>query len=124
KKLNSPFYFIGKSFRCTFAPFCKGYVLQKIVSILLLFAFSAQMFSQLGVLAGYELNKEYIIEKFCVNRDNPEMHCDGKCYLKKKLQQDQQRKNSENNINDRMDILLFCSEEKSPLLPVLSSSEY
>lgn len=90
----------------------------------MLFAFSAQMFSQLGVLAGYELNKHYIIEKFCVNRDKPEMHCDGKCYLKKKLQQDQQRKNSESNINNRLDILLFCSEEESPFVPVLNSSKY
>jgi len=89
----------------------KGAVLQKLLSIVLLFAFASQCFSQWGVLAGYELNKSYIAKVLCINRDKPAMHCDGKCYLKKKMQQDQQRKDGENgNVGNKIDILLFCSE--------------
>jgi len=29
----------------------------------------------------YKLRKEFIINNFCVNKDRPELHCDGKCYL-------------------------------------------
>ena len=33
----------------------------------------------------YQLNKKYIAEVLCVNKDKPEMHCNGKCHLKKQL---------------------------------------
>jgi len=33
----------------------------------------------------YEINKKYIAEVLCKNKDRPEMHCNGKCYLKKQL---------------------------------------
>ena len=33
----------------------------------------------------YELNKKYIAEVLCENKDKPEMHCNGKCHLKKQL---------------------------------------
>lgn len=33
----------------------------------------------------YEFSKDYIIENYCVNKDKPELHCDGKCYLAKQL---------------------------------------
>lgn len=39
----------------------------------------------------YHLNKDYIVDKFCENKFRPEMLCDGKCYLAKKLAQRQQQ---------------------------------
>jgi hypothetical protein len=33
----------------------------------------------------YEINKKYIAEVLCENKDKPMMHCNGKCYLKKQL---------------------------------------
>ena len=33
----------------------------------------------------YELNKKYIAEVLCENKDKPEMHCNGHCHLKKQL---------------------------------------
>lgn len=83
------------------------------------------MFSQLGVLAGYELNKDYISKVLCINRDKPEMHCNGQCYLKKKLQENQQRKDGENGTSaNRMDVVLFCPGEKPLLQADLKSSAY
>lgn len=35
----------------------------------------------------YAANYDYIVEKLCVNKDKPEMHCNGKCYLTKKMAQ-------------------------------------
>lgn len=29
----------------------------------------------------YAVNKDYIAEVLCINREKPEMECDGKCYL-------------------------------------------
>lgn len=33
----------------------------------------------------YEINKKYIAEVLCENKDKPMIHCNGKCYLKKQL---------------------------------------
>jgi hypothetical protein len=33
----------------------------------------------------YSFNKTIIISKFCENKTKPQMHCEGKCHLKKEL---------------------------------------
>ena len=33
----------------------------------------------------YQINKKYIAEVLCENKDKPKMHCNGKCHLKKQL---------------------------------------
>lgn len=37
------------------------------------------------VVAGYQLNYEYYSQELCENKDQPELHCDGKCMLAKQL---------------------------------------
>ena len=39
----------------------------------------------LGLCAYYEINKKMIADKLCVNKNNPTLHCNGKCYLSKQL---------------------------------------
>lgn len=34
----------------------------------------------------YALNKDYIAEFLCINKDKPEMACGGKCHLMKQLE--------------------------------------
>ncbi|MFC6190975.1 hypothetical protein ACFP1I_05165 [Dyadobacter subterraneus] len=33
----------------------------------------------------FEIRREYIVKNLCINRNRPQLHCDGKCYLAKKL---------------------------------------
>lgn len=35
----------------------------------------------------YAINYDYISKVLCINKDKPEMHCNGKCQLMKKLEQ-------------------------------------
>lgn len=37
------------------------------------------------VYLDYELRKEYIMANLCVNRENPIVVCEGKCYLAEKI---------------------------------------
>ena len=39
----------------------------------------------MGFLFYFSLNKEFIIQEYCVNKAVAELKCDGKCYLKKGL---------------------------------------
>jgi hypothetical protein len=35
----------------------------------------------------WKINQELITQKYCVNKDKPMLHCVGKCYLMKKMNQ-------------------------------------
>lgn len=39
------------------------------------------------IVVNYELKKAEITEMFCINKDRPEMACQGKCHLKKQLRE-------------------------------------
>lgn len=39
-----------------------------------------------GQVLYYQLNIDYIIETYCVNKEEPELQCNGKCHLAKQLQ--------------------------------------
>ena len=38
-----------------------------------------------GHIAYYQLNIDYITEKFCENKEKPQLQCNGKCHLAKEL---------------------------------------
>lgn len=43
------------------------------------------VFRPLVPLVEYAVNYDYISEVLCINKSNPKLHCNGKCYLKKQL---------------------------------------
>lgn len=55
-------------------------------------------------LANYVINQDYIAEFLCINKDKPELECNGKCYLAKELK--------------------AASEEKEKNLPAIAMEEY
>lgn len=59
--------------------------MKRLISIFLLLSLCSQYFIQTGFVSWFELNKEMIVKTLCINKDQPEMHCDGKCFLKKEL---------------------------------------
>lgn len=43
--------------------------------------------SRMVVFTGFQLNKNFIASKLCENRDKAWMHCEGKCFLAKKMKE-------------------------------------
>lgn len=64
------------------------------------------------VYLDFELRKEYIIKNLCENRFKPQLHCDGKCYLAKRLQ-----KVAENDARNETENKLTASK-KSLKIPL------
>lgn len=60
---------------------------KRLIAVCLLIALIGSGFSQVAVYAGFQLNQDYIVKNLCVNRNRPEMHCNGRCYLMSKLKQ-------------------------------------
>lgn len=60
-------------------------MLKKIALYILLIAFSFRPIYYVSNVLYYQLNIDYIIENYCVNKEKPELQCNGKCHLAKQL---------------------------------------
>ena len=70
-------------------------MLRRVISLFLLLAVISANFSRLYVFAGFGLNQKYIAANLCENRSRPWLHCDGKCYLMKKVKQAEEKEKNE-----------------------------
>jgi hypothetical protein len=61
--------------------------MKRVISIALILLMSAQSFYKLGVITYFQLNREFIAEFLCINKEQPITMCQGQCFLKKHLQQ-------------------------------------
>lgn len=65
------------------------------------------------MFSNYLLNKELITNKFCENKAKPKLKCNGKCHLKKQLNEQENREGqSKNVIKEINEIQLFFNIEK------------
>nr|WP_293838260.1 hypothetical protein [uncultured Arsenicibacter sp.] len=91
--------------------------MRQLIIYMLLVAVLLPVISPWGTIAYYQLNKEYIARVLCENRDKPQLHCDGKCYLAKRLkaQQDKQDKETTERVQKVPVLQLFCADMGSYL---------
>ncbi|MBK9511602.1 MAG: hypothetical protein IPO04_20235 [Cytophagaceae bacterium] len=68
---------------------------KKILSITLLIALAIKLLMAPAIFLDYQLRKDFIVKNYCVNKNRPEMHCDGKCYLAKQLKKAQEKEEKE-----------------------------
>lgn len=72
--------------------------LKTALSILLLSILISQPALKIGVIICWKINQKYIVENHCINRKQPEKHCDGKCYLSKQLQNVEERDDAQQQL--------------------------
>ena len=93
--------------------------MNKLFVFLLIVGIGFQSVGKLLVLAWYQVNKTYIAQKLCENRNKPKMHCNGKCQLRKKMQQLDQESPSNSSVPvkiDKIAILEFLLPENQASL--------
>jgi hypothetical protein len=108
---------------CSFNSIFAAAMSRNLLAFTLIFALLIANCTQLFVYAGFEMNQKYISTELCINRDKPQMHCNGKCYLMRKLKQAEQKEKAHENENQRP-ILQPCilGEKISLTVPVLAIS--
>ena len=85
-------------------------VFRTSIAILLLLSFFVQTFQQAFTVFEFYVNQSYIASKLCENRFRPMLHCDGKCILAKKLQQEEKKdqQNPERKLENKVEVF-SCS---------------
>ncbi|PWJ60495.1 hypothetical protein CLV98_101679 [Dyadobacter jejuensis] len=69
--------------------------MRTVIAYVLLFAVMLPMLSPWGTIAYFHINRSYIAKVLCENRDRPKLNCNGKCYLAKKLKEQQDKRDKE-----------------------------
>jgi len=54
------------------------------------------------IISAFYINRDYIAQYLCENRDAPQLHCQGTCVLMKKMKKarEDEKKNTENKIKE------------------------
>ena len=79
----------------------------KHIAILFLFlALFVQTFHKALIVSGYYTNTEAYAKK-CINKAKPQLHCNGKCQMMKKLKQEDKKdqQNPVRRINNQEEVL-------------------
>jgi hypothetical protein len=82
--------------------------LKQTGAILLLVLMLAQTFSKCWMVVGFVLNQRTIAATLCENRNKPNSSCQGKCYLRKQLANEERQENAPlgNSAKEKFEVLL------------------
>ena len=93
-----------------------------IVVPILLFLVATQAFSKWVLLLEFAWNRDYIAATLCENRAKPNLHCGGKCQLRKKMTADEKQQNPAQNPSGKSAFqeVLFTATMTVPVLQQLA----
>lgn len=81
--------------------------------VVLLIAFVLQSFSQVLIMGDYLINiQDYIAS--CVNKDKPEMHCNGQCQMAEKMQEENNNDKNNPQTNLEISVVYFVADFYAP----------
>lgn len=85
--------------------------MKKILAYFILSIFTLISLQQVVLLGAFFLNQDYIIDKFCINKNEPELKCNGKCHLKDVMSKtSEQTEESRTSIVSSIIFPVFYSE--------------
>lgn len=96
-------------------------MINRLIAITLLLALISTNLSRFFIYVEFKANQKYIAAALCENRDKPQMHCNGKCYLMKKLKEAEDKEKKQEEASQKkggQDVFILNS------LPVISFYEF
>jgi len=86
----------------------------------MILAFTSSIFCQTVILLDYYANKTAYAEN-CINKARPKMHCNGKCQMMKKLQEEEKKEQQlpERKFENKVEIFSSESFYYSLTIPVI-----
>lgn len=93
--------------------------MKTLFSVAVLFTVMLHSFSNLLIIGGYYINKNYIAENLCENKAKPELQCEGKCHLTKQLKASEEKTGEDNPpVFEESTPLMYCHTNDIRLSPL------
>lgn len=70
--------------------------MKRLLCPILIFALLLQFSGRLFLAASYQLNKTYIANNLCENREKGDRYCKGRCFVQKQLKEEAKREQAAN----------------------------
>ena len=67
--------------------------MKKAISIVLVFLLIFSNLSRIWILIDYTVNQDFIAKVLCINKNKPELQCNGKCHLANQIKQQEEKEN-------------------------------
>jgi hypothetical protein len=87
---------------------------KKVIAIGLIIAMSLQCLYKLGIITYFQINREYIADVLCINKEESITMCYGQCFLEKRLELADDATTDENPLpqgNQKVDFPIFLISE-------------
>ncbi len=91
--------------------------MRKAIACVLLLAITWSVIRPVLPYLDYAVHKDYISEILCINKNQPKLHCNGKCHLKKQLEELQSDTPNKNLPSKKRSIV---NEIKLICLPIIN----
>jgi len=96
---------------------------KQIITVFLMLIWLCQLSGRYIVMLDFYVNQDYIAKNLCVNRNKPEMHCNGKCHLTKKMNEEDRKdqENPDRKMDSRNEIFYASLSYHDFLKPVFTN---
>lgn len=91
-------------------------IFKSITINLLLLCVMLMSFSKIFIVLSFYANRSEIANTYCINKSNPALHCDGKCFLIRILKKEAQRERDVHEYFSKTPVF-FCHHYFSTSLP-------
>ena len=81
--------------------------MQRMVSGILFSLLLFQSFYPLTIIGHYYATRAYIASTLCINMDKPQLECNGKCYLSKKLEKARDQEKQAEGFTEKTELLPY-----------------
>lgn len=95
---------------------------KQVITVFLLLIWFSQLSGRYFVMLDFYLNQDFIAQTLCINRDKPQMHCNGHCQLSKKLNEESKKnqESPERRTDNRSEIFYAALFQKDLLTPLFT----
>ena len=91
--------------------------IHKLMAITIVCALLLQTFSKNIIISSYYINTSNYL-KACINKAKPQLKCNGKCQMSKKLLEDSDEESTQNSNNIKLKLLDLSSKSFFATVPI------
>jgi len=95
----------------------------RILSILLIGLYGLTLSQAYMPHVNYWMNRDFIASVLCENKDKPELECNGKCHLKKQIQEHTEDKNEGQEVSNRLMVEFFQTSDAIEFTILMETAE-
>ena len=99
--------------------------MQRLIAIAFILIVTLPVMHKAIVITNYIVDYDYISQVLCINKEEPELQCNGKCHLNKELNKAESSEDNDSKNNSRTNleigITYFLNAQEEILIPQLLS---